>query len=103
MNGIKMQEIHPYVRHARTCSISGNTHRFKNVAAYDYRLLLVSKGSGTIMIDQKAYSAEKGFLFVFPPGTPYSYCPVESNKLTLIAISFDLSFLNISSVQNIFF
>ena len=99
MSDIKMQEIHPYIRHARTFYISGYTNKFKDVAAYDYRLLFITDGSGSIIIKEKEYPIEKNSLFLFPPGTPYSYYPEKSDILNLIAISFDLSFLNIEKTS----
>ena len=99
METIALKEIHPYVRHARTFSIQNGATRFINVAAYDYRLLFVAKGSGKIIIGEKPYSVENGNIFIFPPGTPYSYFPEKGVPLTLIAISFDLSFLNISKAN----
>lgn len=95
MSNIKMQEIHPFIRHARTFGICGTTNKFQDVAAYDHRLLYITNGMGSIIIDGLEYPIEKDALFLFPPGTPYSYFPEKNDMLTLIAISFDLSFLNI--------
>ncbi len=94
MSDIKIQEIHPYIRHARTFGFCDAANKFKDVAAYDYRLLYITNGDGSIIIDGREYPIEKDSLFLFPPGTPYSYYPRKNDMLTLIALSFDLSFLN---------
>lgn len=97
MDSIALKDIHPYVRHARTFMLNSPIHKFTSVAAYDWRLIFITKGSGKIAVGEKEYIARKGSMFMFPPGTPYSYYPEESIPLTLIALSFDLSFLNITN------
>ena len=81
MSTIKMQEIHPYIRHARTFGFCDAANKFKDVAAYDYRLLYITNGDGSILIDGREYPIEKDALVLFPPGTPYSYDPKKNDML----------------------
>ena len=94
MNTMLLKDIRPFVRHARIFCADAYSDRFKNVMAYDRRLIFTTKGSGSITIDDKDYPAKKGCLFLFPAGVNYSYNPGLTEGLTFIAISFDLSFSN---------
>lgn len=94
MNTMLLKDARPFVRHARIFCAEAYSDRFKNVMAYDRRLIFTTKGSGSITIDDKDYPAKKGCLFLFPAGVNYSYNPGLTEGLTFIAISFDLSFSN---------
>ena len=87
------EQIRPFIRYAQLIKIDEGMP-FKNVAAYDWRMFFVRDGSGEFVVDNTVYSAKKGTLILWGPGSQYSILSKGDSMLSLIGFNFDLAFLN---------
>ncbi len=81
---ITEERIDPFVR----CVGRGTALRQRGTyCSYDYRMIYLVNGTGTILHNEDEYAAEAGDLFVFAPGTRFSVrCgPAQ----TCIVVNFD--------------
>lgn len=82
--------VNPYIRLAYYHTLDPN-RAFPERIIYDYEIVLIKSGTGTITIEDHAYDAGPGDLFIFRPGQRHSFS-VNDTPLVQPHIHFDLRY-----------
>lgn len=82
--------INPYVRLAYYHTLDPN-RVFAERIIYDYEIVLIKSGTGTITIEDRAYNAGPGDLFIFRPGQRHSFA-TNDKPVVQPHIHFDLNY-----------
>lgn len=91
---MSFEAIIPFIRYCHRFEITQGMP-FVNVIAYDYRLMYIVSGEGTIEVGGTSYEAIRGCLFFWQPGLLYSLLP-DKDKPFIIKVSLFLLALNTS-------
>ena len=86
--------FHPFIR---CVGITSKIMQQVVHKAYDYRLLTVLDGNGTVVIDGQAFSSEKGDVYVISPGTGYRVVSGQGQKIIVINFDMTHNFCHIAS------
>ena len=87
MKRINFEEIRPFVRYAKILRFSAD-YDAKDMRAYDNRLVYFFDGKAQLVIDDRAYEAEKGSLFIWSADSTYSLKALGPGFSALV-INFD--------------
>lgn len=86
---VKFFQSNPFLRYSHVFK-TGLYTRIP-VKAYDYRLVYILEGRGSIRINNNYYAVSKSSLFIWRPGVLYSFHPDDSSVFTIIAFNFDFT------------
>ncbi len=83
---LNTERFHPFVR-----CVGATSKIYQQVLhkAYDYRLLAILDGEGTVYIDEKEYISEKGNIYIISPGTGYRVISGKGQRI--VVINFDMT------------
>lgn len=93
MTESELNYLRPFVRYAHITRMSDTTS-FRNVCAYDFRLLYLKSGNGSIIAGGNEYPFVPGALILLRPGLEYSIINDKCRELEIVGFNFDLDFLN---------
>jgi AraC-like DNA-binding protein len=84
----ELQEINPYVRVCRYTNTHPGWSLMQRII-YDHQLVLVVKGVGETIIDDKVYKSSVGDFYLIKPGIVHSFIAGEENPFEMMVIHFD--------------
>jgi AraC-like DNA-binding protein len=87
---LSFEEIDPFIRFPHPFDLPAGSS-LPPRAAYDYRLMYIYGGKGSIVIDGSPYEAVKGNLFVWRPGVVYRIIAAPGEDLTILGVNFDFT------------
>lgn len=83
----------PFVR---CVGIGTGVYQNETKKAYDWRMICVLEGKGSLELDAEILQTEPGQLFLIPPGMAYRVCSPQSQKIAVVNFDTDSTFCQIS-------
>lgn len=88
MQKINFSDIDPYVRYSQTLILPPDFST-TDVHACDIRLVYIYSGSVKVKINNHAYNARRGSLFLYPATTKYSIINTTGADAKIMSVNFD--------------
>lgn len=85
--------IHPYIRHIG-CGVG--IYQKETKCAYDYRMILMLSGDGSICINDENIIAKEQQIYVIKPGVPYRVLSDSNRKIAVI--NFDWTYAHADTI-----
>lgn len=83
----------PFVR---CVGIGTGVYQNSTKKAYDWRMICVLEGKGSLELEKETLQTEPGQLFLIPPGRAYRVCSAGDQKIAVINFDTDGSFCQIT-------
>lgn len=84
----EFQEVNPYIRIC-VCTKTYTGWKLINRIIYDHQFVLVSRGIGQVVIEQRKYQAVKGDLFLITPGKVHGFIADDKEPFEMEVVHFD--------------
>ena len=88
MQKINFCDLDPYVRYSKTLILPSDFST-NDVHARDIRLVYVYSGSVKVKMNNHAYNAVRGSLFLYPSSTKYSIINQTGGDAKIMSVNFD--------------